>query len=629
MIKTVVLLKSILSITALTIYSSEVFADVSVDFQVGTGSYICELDLTTGVTDPPVCPSGWGFFTFGTSTPVCALQNVVATETLVGVDSCPIGPNDLTETEARNASRYSDLASFCSTADFGVNHSFNRAYPASTGLTVLSCTVLNTDPGVWEDTRLVDACNALCVKRVEQTNSVSGDTRIVEQMCVEGEGLCPVDDNDDSNNNNVISDNPNIIPDTAEENVAVATQSLCNGLLSFQGALNPQQIDLRERCRDLTLEENDDLQFQGIQNLSAEEFVSRTVVSKQQYLAQLSNLNSRLAAIRPSLLHSARDISLNQVPAKQYDNAQRRGGAAGDSQKTKLGVFFTGTRSDGETEASTRSHQFNYGSKSYTLGVDYALNQNSVAGVAIGYGLSKTEFGNNSGDLSSESLALSFYGAHTLGKGWSLDGVLGYGGSDYENTRNIRYVANNTLVDQLVNSDTSSAQWFMSLGVGKTIHSFIDWEISARINYLDLTIERFSESTNLNVLGSGLALEIDEQHLSSLSSDINLRLSKPFSIPYGVLVPSLGISWFHEFDDTQEALRVRFLNDPFSLGFDERFSTVFDIPLNDIDVNYGRLNLGTSLLLSNGWNFYINAGSYLGWEATSQTQYTLGVRKAL
>lgn len=91
----------------------------------------------------------------------------------------------------------------------------------------------------------------------------------------------------------------------------------------------------------------------------------------------------------------------------------------------------------------------------------------------------------------------------------------------------------------------------------------VDIDITARVNYLDAKIDRFSEEiVGGSALGYGLALEIDEQDITSLTSTLGVTISKPFSQNFGVSIPYAGLTYIGEHEDGLGNLRARFLNDP-------------------------------------------------------------------
>ncbi len=202
----------------------------------------------------------------------------------------------------------------------------------------------------------------------------------------------------------------------------------------------------------------------------------------------------------------------------------------------------------------------------------------------------------------------------------------------------MNYIANDTRVGQTAVGETSSDQMLLSLGLGRSIYKR-DWalDISGRFNYLQTEIDRFSETIAGTGVGAGLGLEIDSQEVESMTSDISIRLSKSISTQWGVFVPYGGLTWYHEFEDKDDSLRVRFLNDPFSVDFSQSGlnapggggATIFEVPLDDVDTNYGNISLGGTLLYPNGLSLNFGINTVVGLDSTDSVYYTVGARKDL
>ncbi len=563
----------------------------------------------------------------------------------------------------------------------------------------------------WRDAGVVQACNANCIESVRQTRTCQGGnncqgatTRTVTRSCSPGQGMCPIN----AGTQGKIINNPLIQPGTPEFSAGTAIENLCPQLGASQGSLSAAQRDLFQRCGDVIREGNNGLQATGVRNMSSEELTSQSINMRRLNMGQLSNIASRLAALRPALSQTSQDISkidpferdrrrvLANAPRKTnsvfdrdeavYDTndnytaetspeqlfyqALRRGqthplpglagntptlehnkedgygieigGAAGDSEGTlpeeggRLGVYVSGLGSTAEKDETLISSAFDYDSYNLTVGADYLLDSQTVVGAAIGYGTSDTDFSNNGGDLETDTTTLSLYATRMLKDNWFLDGVIGYGDSDYTNTRNLNYTASGVTVNQSAIGEGSGDQLLLSLGVGKTYSRGFDFDISARVNYLDATIDRFAERIQGGSSpGFGLALEIDKQEIKSVTSDINLQVSKAFSRSFGVLVPSASLSWIHEFEDGEDSLRARFLNDPFSIDFSQSginaagggIPTIFEVPLDDTDSNYGRVGLGLNALFPHGMTVFFNVNKTIGLDNIDQEYFTLGIRK--
>lgn len=450
-----------------------------------------------------------------------------------------------------------------------------------------------------------------------------------------------------------ITDNPLIIPGSYEFTVGTAIENLCPQL-AFRnnplvaGSLTAAQKDLLVRCGDVIFEGNDITQKIGVQNMSSEEFSSQSVNLRRLNKAQLGNIAARLAALRPALAQASQDLAANdgvRHPLPGFAGIaaiKQRGGAAGDDDisedVSRVGIFINGIYSDGEKDETDRSTGFDFSSTGYTVGVDYLVDLNTVVGVALGYGSSDTDFSRNGGSLDTDTTTISVYGTRFINDSWFLDGVIGYGTSDYTSKRNFDYTARGVTVNQTATGSPEANQLLISVGAGKSINKqSVDIDLTGRLNYLDATIDRFAESINGgSAPGFGLAIEIDDQDITSFTSDLSVRVSKAISKNFGVLIPQVSLAWLHEFDDGEDSLRGRFVNDPFSVDFSQSglntngiVPTIFEVPLDDSDSDYGRLGVGVNVLLSHGLSINFQANKLLGLEDIDLEYYVLGIRKDL
>ena len=498
----------------------------------------------------------------------------------------------------------------------------------------------------WIDNNQIEACNSNCIERVQQTrrclsgNNCSGPReRVVERSCDRGEGFCKVDGS--------IINNSNFELGSFEYSTGTALENVCPQLSLTVGSLTPAQRDLHQRCLDLIREDDDLRQVQGVQNLSAEEFTSFGTNFIQLNRFYIGNITRRLAALRPAIEESADDVALNvgslRTSALLSDRQSQReqGGAAGDNEfaddTKRTGVFINGVYGAGDKDETARSSGFDHDSNVYTIGVDYLLDHTTIIGAALGYGTSTNDFNQAGGYLDVDTVSVSLYGSKYINDSWFIDGVIGYGKSDYDSRRNLSYTANGVRVDQSAIGETDGDQILFSLGVGKSWSRGVEWDLSGRVNYLTGDVDRFTETINNTAgPGFGLALEIDDQDYTSVTSDINLRISKAFSQNFGVLVPSLSLSWLHEFEENNDSLRARFINDPFSIDFtqsgisgvtDGAAPTIFEVPLDNNDSNYGQLTLGLNVLFPNDVTLYLNANTFLGLEDIDYQFYSIGLRK--
>jgi len=123
--------------------------------------------------------------------------------------------------------------------------------------------------------------------------------------------------------------------------------------------------------------------------------------------------------------------------------------------------------------------------------------------------------------------------------------------------------------------------------------------------------------------------------VKSSTSDININLSKAFSTSWGVLIPQLRLSWVHEFENGDRVLRGRFLADTSSFDFQHsglQFipgsgSTIFDVPLENLDSDYGNILFGLNALLPNQFSLNASLNKTLGFGSIDHTYFILSARK--
>ena len=78
--------------------------------------------------------------------------------------------------------------------------------------------------------------------------------------------------------------------------------------------------------------------------------------------------------------------------------------------------------------------------------------------------------------------------------------------------------------------------------------------------------------------GSGPALHIGTAHDTSIKSDFGAKLAQSFSTRYGVLVPSLQLTWRHEYERAKTTLDASYAADPTG---ETAFSTQGASPVTD------------------------------------------------
>ena len=445
-----------------------------------------------------------------------------------------------------------------------------------------------------------------------------------------------------------ITSNPGINPGDAHFSLGTAVGNLCPQLVARNnnGGLTAEQNDLRVRCGDIINESNDGLQENGLTNMSAEELNAQTVNSRKLNRSQIGSVASRIAALRPAISQTGRDTAYRNksdgslLSQSILSSSQLRGGAAGDDdgplEGGRLGFFVNGNFGSATRDQTEFAAGYDYSNTGVTVGIDYLANNTTVIGLALGLGASDSDFSGNGGSLETDTTSLTAYATTQVAGGWFIDGVIGFGNSDFTNSRVLNYTARGASVNQVAVGETSASQTLLSVGISKSI-SKSSWDIDfgGRLNHLNSDVDRFSERISGSGNGFGLALEIDDQDITSTTTDLSVRISKAISTQWGVWIPHGSFSFYHEFDNEGDSIRARFLNDPFSTNFNQGGlntpprTTTFEIPLDDVDANYGNLGIGSTLLYPNGLSLNFGINAVVGLENVSHVYFSFGVRKDL
>lgn len=97
-----------------------------------------------------------------------------------------------------------------------------------------------------------------------------------------------------------------------------------------------------------------------------------------------------------------------------------------------MGLWTAGTITSGERSFRTGSQGFDFRSDGITAGVDWWLGENTLLGVAGGWGWNDSDFDGTHSRMEAEQRSLALYGLWRHGENWFLDGALGWGRLDFD-----------------------------------------------------------------------------------------------------------------------------------------------------------------------------------------------------
>ncbi|MEM7354853.1 MAG: autotransporter domain-containing protein, partial [Acidobacteriota bacterium] len=368
--------------------------------------------------------------------------------------------------------------------------------------------------------------------------------------------------------------------------------------------------DLLEACEFLFGLATDDERRRALDELTPRSAVAQGNAALRAPRVQLRNVGSRLNALRggSSARFAADQLGISirgdafavgtirqakagyrvdekklahyfeRVLLDQMELDRPRALAAKSSQRTvetesPWGFFVNGRISFGEAPQTGRETGYDFETQGVTAGVDYRLNDRFVLGAGIGYLATDVDLTSDGGDMQTEGVSLSLYTTYYTRR-FYLDGIVAYGKNDYEMTRFIDLPRPfRGATRQVARGEPEGDQLSIDLAAG------YDFQLGAanlggfvRASFVDASIDRFSET------GAGpFDLLFSEQQIESLQGEIGLEISRPFSLRWGVVQPSLRVAYLHEFEDDRRLIRARFRSD--LVG--RQFVVVTDTPDRD------------------------------------------------
>ncbi len=277
------------------------------------------------------------------------------------------------------------------------------------------------------------------------------------------------------------------------------------------------------------------------------------------------------------------------------DGAQGSAGASagpdGDRQVGSIAIWSGGAITVGSRDAETRRLHLDVTSGGLSAGSDIKLADSLTVGIGGGYGKQRTRIGQGDARLDGSNWVGALYGSLTPVPGAFVDGVIGYGGVDFDSVRRAANGATGV-------GHRDGTMRFGSLAAGLDRQGDRGM-ISAygRVEYLSATLDGYRET------GAGLYdLAYGRRELDSLSSVLGARGALYRPIDFGVLSPRLRFEWRHEYRGQGSQLL-----DYADLGGLTRV-VEGDRWLRD-EFN---LELGVGLETGTGWTLGIDLGGRLG-----------------
>jgi|GEM_PF-707476 len=367
---------------------------------------------------------------------------------------------------------------------------------------------------------------------------------------------------------------------------------------------------------------------QALTDIAADQVSAQNSVAVRSAGLGVSMIQSRLATLRLAGQPAAAPSAV--AAAYPLSQPAMGGAAGGDLTMGRFGGFLNARYITGDADTTEFQPGYDFDGWSMLGGIDYRFQDNLIGGLSVRYADGKADYDSNRGDLEGDSWGLSFYGSYSMDNGLYVDGLVGYAKSDYDMKRRINYTtgefsADGATVDaatatQVAKSSPSADVWNFNIGAGYSFYRDA-WSItpSLRLNYLQNAVDSYSERmSNPTAVGGSMALALDSQTFTSFTSDLGVQVARAISTSYGVWIPQLRIGWVHEFDNAQERVGARFVNDINN----QPLFVLTQTP----DRNYADLSLGVSAQFAGGRSAFLSYNTLLGYDEVTYNAINAGVR---
>ncbi len=302
-------------------------------------------------------------------------------------------------------------------------------------------------------------------------------------------------------------------------------------------------------------------------------------------------------------------------------NPTLRGGAAGIADTSRLGIWGNGTYNTGDVNSSTNQLGFGFDNWGGTIGMDYRIADDLVAGAAYTYLSTDANVDSSAGNVKSDSYTGSIYAAYSHESGFYIDTSASYGAIDFDISRRIAYTltATNDIVDTIAKGAPGGQQYTFGMGIGYQFAvASATIEPYARADYQEYEIDSYNETG-----GQGWGERFYKQRVRSLPTSVGLRLSNAFSMPWGVLLPQVDGAWHHQFKDDSRTITTSFLGDG---AVSNQSANQFAIVTEGPDRDYYTAGASLNATFANGVTAFVAYSSLIGYRDVTSHLVTFGGR---
>ena len=311
---------------------------------------------------------------------------------------------------------------------------------------------------------------------------------------------------------------------------------------------------------------------------------TRTVLENiEQYLGLLRH---RMRGLRSGGTSSGTQARARFKPvllAYNGPDASELLNATQEEARKRTGIWAEGFAERGQADVDDGWTGFEYRTGGLSLGFDYALTDNLLAGAGAIFTGTEIDHDDDAGEGAVQSKGLSFYGSYSP-EPMYVEAGFSYAAQEYDNERKV--VVGPIQRTAVSDHDGDAFSVFAGVGLEREIRK---WTVMpfASLEYICLDEDGYEESG-----ADSLNLIVDSRQTQSLVSELGLSVGRVFEVKQGKVVPEVRGAWNYDFGIDDRDITASFEGSP---------GASFTIEGQDAGEHGLTVGAGISFLHKGGW----------------------------
>jgi outer membrane autotransporter protein len=224
------------------------------------------------------------------------------------------------------------------------------------------------------------------------------------------------------------------------------------------------------------------------------------------------------------------------------------------------------------------------------------------------------DYSSQNGSLDSEVTSFIIFNSYSMEHS-SIETQLGYANTSFDSIRRVQYNEGDTLISDTMRGSTGGTQLLLN--------SQYQWEWNknalsiypfVRFDYLQNKVDGYGENG-----GGGLPMIIGKQSTEQLTLGAGVQSTYVFNKNWGVLIPSLKITFLSEVSSGFDPITSRFAYDPDP-------ENTFTLQNDGEDKAFSQIAVGSSFIFKRGISGFLQYQQMIGYNNLSAYQIQGGIR---